>query len=79
MNLKKLLEILELCKKLSKSSATEKTQDHLYKLKDGTVSSMSKQSKIPKLKIEMPKIPTPPGMSIPTGARQKNKISGSEV
>lgn len=64
---------------MSKSSTEEKTQDHLYKLKDGSVSSLSKQSKIPKLKIEMPKIPEPPGMSVPTGARQKNKISGSEV
>lgn len=64
---------------MSKSSVTEKTQDHLYKLKDGTVSSISKQSKTPNLEIKMPKIPTPPGMSIPTGARQKNKITGSEV
>lgn len=64
---------------MSKSSTEEKTQDHLYKLKDGTLSSISKQTQTPKLKIEMPKIPQPPGMSVPTGARQKNKISGSEV
>lgn len=78
--MKKLFEIIELCKKLSKSTPTEQNQDKLYKLIDGTLSPVAKQNPIKQsLKLDLPPIPKVPGLDVPTGTRQKNKVGGSEV
>lgn len=77
--MKKLLEILELCKKLSKSTPQEQVEDKLYKLKDGTLSSVSKKSSIPELKTNVPSVPKIPEISMPSATRQKNKINNSDV
>lgn len=77
--MKKLLEIIELCKKLSKSTPAEQNQDKLYKLIDGTLSPISKQNPTKPLKLDLPAIPKVPGIDIPSGTRQKNKVGGSEV
>lgn len=78
--MKKLLEIIELCKKLSKSTTSEQLEDKLYKLIDGSISSVPRKTK--PIEIEKIKLPEPPkldNIDIPSGARGKNKISNSEI
>jgi hypothetical protein len=77
--LNKLLEIIELCKKMAKSTPAETVQDRMYKILDGSVSSISKKTTVKTPEIKMPEAPKLPGTSIPTGSRQKNKIGNSEV